>query len=117
MASFGGVTVAAAAERGVGAGSDLAVRPTRIVAVGDATFAMNGPLAARANANRDFFLNCIAFLSGTDSGGSSGTGADVLEFDMDRAARQRHLVCSVFVVPGMVFVFMVLSSLLMRRRS
>ena len=117
VASFGGVTVAAAAERGVGAGSDLAVRPTRIVAVGDATFAMNGPLAARANANRDFFLNCIAFLSGTDSGGSSGTGADVLEFDMDRAARQRHLVCSVFVVPGMVFVFMVLSSLLMRRRS
>jgi DNA-binding IscR family transcriptional regulator len=74
VASAGGVALAAVAERGEGAGNDLAIRPTRIVVVGDASFAMNGSLAARANANRDFFLNCIAFLSGTDSGGSSGKG-------------------------------------------
>lgn len=117
VASFGGVALAAAAERGAGAGSDLAVRPTRIVVVGDASFAMNGSLSARANANRDFFLNCIAFLSGTDASGSSGTDASVLEFDMDRSARRRHLVCTVFVVPGIVFAFMSFVALLKRRRS
>ena len=117
VASFGGVALAAAVERGAGAGSDLAVRPTRIVVVGDASFAMNGSLAARANANRDFFLNCIAFLSGTDAGGSSGTGGGVLEFDMDRSVRRRHLVWSVFAMPGIVFVLLALASLLKRRRS
>ena len=117
VASFDGAALAAVVERGAGAGSDLAVRPTRIVVVGDASFAMNGSLAARANANRDFFLNCIAFLSGTDAGGSSGTGGGVLEFEMDRSARRRHLICSVFAVPGIVFVLLALAALLKRRRS
>ncbi len=117
VASSGGVALAAAAERGAGAGSDLAVRPTRIVAVGDASFAMNGPLAARANANRDFFLNCIAFLSGTDASGSSGTGEGVLTSKMDRVARRRHLLWSAAIVPSAAALLLVMLAMVRRRRS
>ena len=117
VASSGAAALAVAAERGAGAGSDLAVRPTRIVAVGDASFAMNGSLAARANANRDFFLNCIAFLSGTDASGSIGTGGGVLVSKMDRAAKQSHLVWSALVVPFFVFLLMAVAALLKRRRK
>jgi hypothetical protein len=46
---------------------DLRLRPTRIISVGDSTFAINGQLDLRANANKDFFFNCIAYLSGTDA--------------------------------------------------
>ena len=117
VASAGGVALAAASERGAGAGSDLAVRPTRIVAVGDASFAMNGALAARANANRDFFLNCIAFLSGTDASGSSGMGGGVLATNMDRLARRHHLIWSTLAVPAAVFLLMALVVLVKRRRT
>lgn len=116
VASIGGFPLAAAVERGAGAGRDLAVRPTRIVVVGDASFAMNGSLAARANANRDFFLNCIAYLSGTDASGSSGTGG-VLRLEMDRSARSRHVLATAVAVPAAVFALMFLSALVMRRRS
>ena len=117
VASAGGVALAAVAERGEGAGNDLAIRPTRIVVVGDASFAMNGSLAARANANRDFFLNCIAFLSGTDSGGSSGKGGGVLTANMDRQSRRHHLIWSVLVVPPSVFLLMAAVVIIKRRRS
>lgn len=117
VASASGVAVAAVSERGAGVGSDLAVRPTRIVVVGDASFVMNGPLAARANANRDFFLNCIAYLSGTDASGSSGTGGGVLASNMDRLARRSHLVWSALVVPVSVFLLMAAIVLLKRRRA
>lgn len=114
IAGAGGTAFAAAAERGAGAGGDLAIRPTRIVAVGDAGFVMNGPLAARANANRDFFLNSIAFLSGTHSSGSSGTETVVLVSGMDRSARLRHLVWSACVAPGVLLL--ILSAMHLRRR-
>ncbi len=114
VAGAGGTAFAAAAERGAGAGRDLAIRPTRIVAVGDAGFAMNAPLASRANANRDFFLNCIAFLSGTDSSGSIGIETDVLVSGMDRSAKLRHIVWSACVAPACVFLIM-LASVLRRR--
>ena len=117
VASAGGAALAVAAERGAGAGSDLAIRPTRIVAVGDASFAMNGALAARANANRDFFLNCIAFLAGTDASGSSGAELGMLAANMDRLARRRHFVWSAAVLPAAVFLLLVVAALLKRRRS
>ena len=117
VASAGGVALAAAAERGAGAGRDLAVRPTRIVAVGDASFAMNGSLAARANANRDFFMNCIAFLSGTDASGSSGMGGGVLASNMDRQSRRRHFIWSVLVIPASVFLLMTAVVIFKRRRA
>jgi hypothetical protein len=67
LAKVVGHTVAAVCERGSLAKKDLRLRPTRIISVGDSTFAMNGQLDLRANANKDFFFNCIAYLSGTDA--------------------------------------------------
>ena len=117
IARVGSTALAAAVERGSGAGADLAIRPTRIVAVGDAGFALNGQLASRANANRDFFLNCVAYLAGTDSPeGSDGAESGVLLSGMDRTARVRHVLISSLVLPGVVFMAMVVATLRRRRR-
>ena len=107
LAKAGTAVVAATVERGVGAGADLSIRPMRIVAIGDAGFVMNGQLAARANANRDFFLNCVAYLSGTDAAVASGAEANVLSTGLDRAGRFRFAVVLVGAVPFAVFLFLV----------
>ena len=114
LATLGGKAVAAAAERGSGSGDDLAVRPMRIVAVGDATFALNGALASRANANRDFLLNCVAFLSGSDAVGADGEESGVLVSGLDRSARVRFAVVTSVVVPGALFL--VIAAAAVRRR-
>ena len=114
LAKAGTSAVAAAVERGAGAGSDLAIRPTRIVAVGDASFVMNGALAARANANRDFFLNCIAYLSGTDASAASGIGVGVFSAGLDRAGRVRFAAVLAGAFP--LAVFLVLTVAVFRRR-
>jgi ABC-2 type transport system permease protein len=106
LATVNEAIVAASVERGAAAGSDIAVRPTRIVAVGDASFAMNGMLSARANANRDFFLNCIAYLSGAGTFDSGGVEAGVLTTGMDRGRRGRYLIFGSLVAPGAVFLLL-----------
>lgn len=98
LAKIGADCVAAAVERGGGTGADLDFRPTRIVVVGDATFVMNAQLQSQANANRDFFLNAVAYLSGSDALTASGMERGLLVTGMDRIAR-RH-----FAVAGTVFV-------------
>ena len=117
LAQVGRTAVAALAERGANVGADLAIRPTRIVAVGDASFAMNGALASRANANRDFFLNCAAYLSGTDVIGSVGDEAGPLVTGLDRSGRFRHMVVTVVVFPGAVFLLLAAEVIRRRRRS
>lgn len=117
IARIGTSALVAAVERGAGAGSDLSIRPTRIVAIGDSTFAMNGQLAARANANRDFFLNAVAFLSGTDATGASGVPADVLVVNLDRASRARFVLVSSLAVPGGVFLLLLVVALRRRWRK
>lgn len=114
LATVSGSPVAVAIERGAGAGSDLALRPTRIVVIGDSTFAMNGQLAARANANREFFLNAVAFLSGTDAASGCERSAAVFVSGFDRDDRLHHLLYSVLAVPAGVLLLM--SLLLLRRR-
>jgi len=104
LANVGEFCVAAATERGAAAGNDLAIRPTRVIAVGDAAFVMNGQLGAMANANRDFFLNCVAYLSGTDAITESGTETDRLVSGMDRRDRVRFAVVSCIVLPLCLFV-------------
>lgn len=116
LASVGQSAVAAVVERGVGAGRDLHLRPTRVIAIGDATFVLNGQLAARANANRDFFMNCIAYLSGTDSPGASGTGPELFVTRLDRASRIRFAVCCAGAIPLAVFGIMVMVVVARRRR-
>ncbi len=115
LAKVGETCVVAASERGAGAGEDLRLRPTRLVAFGDAGFAMNGTLASRANANRDFFLNCVAYLAGTDAATESGDEPGRLVSGLDRAARARFLIGLTVAFPGAFLVFG-LAALAVRRR-
>ena len=92
----------------------LAIRPARIVAVGDAAFVSNAALAARASANRDFFLNAVAYLSGTDFTGASSADPAVLSTGLDRASRLKLTLASAALAP--LLVFLVLSAVVFRRR-
>ena len=105
----------ATAERGGSVGQDVALRPTRIVVIGDAGFALNGALASRASANRDFFSNCVAYLAGVETHGAGGDGASgVLRTGMDRQGRLRHALWSALVLPAAAFLF--LATVVFRRR-
>lgn len=117
LASVGEACVAAAAERGAGAGEDLSLRPTRIIAVGDAAFVMNGQLKVRGNANRDFFLNALAYLAGSDAITEPGTEADRLVSGLDRAGRVRFVVVVGVVFPGLFFLASLAFVAVGRRRS
>lgn len=117
LAKVSGQCVVAAAERGVGTGDDLQIRPTRIIAIGDAGFVLNGNLATRANANRDFFLNCIAYLAGTDAVTESGAEPGRLVSGMDRATRGRLLIASAALFPFVLFVLLAACVAIRRRRA
>ncbi len=117
LARSGSRTLAAVVERGSHAGSDLAIRPSRLVVVGDVSFVMNASLAARANANRDFFLNCAAYLSGTDALGSTGTEPGLFVTGFDRTDRFRFMLMIAVCVPGGVMLFLFALSYRRRRRS
>ena len=106
VALVGSSAVVAAVERGGTVGRDLAVRPTRIVAIGDPSFVLNGQLSSRANANRDFFLNAVAYLSGADTFGASGLEVDALVTGMDRDARGRFVLVAGGCIPGVLFMLM-----------
>ena len=117
LAKAGTAVVAAAVERGVGAGADLSIRPMRLVAIGDAGFVMNGQLGARANANRDFFLNCVAYLSGTDASVASGAETNVLSTGLDRATRGRFAAVVAGAVPFVVLLLLMAVAARRRRRG
>ena len=115
VARAGASIVVASVERGGRAGSDVALRPTRIVVIGDSSFVLNGSLTARASANRDFFSNCVAYLAGVESHGSGEDGAGTLRSGLDREGRLRHALYSSGAVPA--FVFLVLAAVASRRRN
>ena len=96
-------------------GEDLSIRPTRIVAIGDTLSVLNGQLSSRANANRDFFLNCVAWLSGTDAANASGADAAALMTGLDRSGRIRFVTVTAVVSPAAVFL--VLLGVAFRRRN
>lgn len=115
VASVDSTAVVAVAERGGGAGQDVALRPTRIVAVGDAGFVLNGSLATRASANRDFFSNCVAYLSGVESHGSGEDAFGRLQTGMDRQKQLYHVLCSAGALP--LAVFLLFAAVAIRRRG
>jgi len=117
LVRMGERSLAVSVERGSGAGTDLAIRPARLVAVGDATFVMNAPLSARANANRDFFLNCLSYLSGTDAMGSAGTETGLFVTGFDREDRFRFMLLVTVIVPGVVMLLLATESYRRRRRA
>jgi hypothetical protein len=99
-----------ALERGGGVARDVALRPTRVVVVGDASFVANGALSRRANANRDVFLNSVAWLAGLDAltaprmpGGAVATG-------MDRALWMRFGFASALGLPLAVLLLGLLAA-------
>ena len=108
----GRTSFAAAVERG-GSGADLAIRPTRIVAIGDAAFVLNGKLRASANANRDFFLNAVRYLSGRDSLPMSGNEYSRLATGMTRSDRASFAAASALWFPAALFA---LHALVIARR-
>lgn len=113
----GGRCLAAVAERGHGVGFDLALRPTRIVVIGDSLFVANGQLAARGNANRDFFLNCVAYLAGTGAVMFGGEDGGKLVIGLDRKERVRYAQWIVGMMPGAVFLLLIAYSQMRRRRA
>jgi len=74
----GPVTVVALSERGAFVAKDVAYTATRICVIGETDFVMNGTLGYRANANRDFFLNMLSWLSGIDAVTASSLGGDAM---------------------------------------
>jgi len=74
----GPVTVVALSERGAFVAKDVAYTATRICVIGEADFVMNGTLGYRANANRDFLLNMLSWLSGIDAVTASSLGGDAV---------------------------------------
>ena len=116
LVSVSGRCIAAATERGRGIGEDLALRPTRIVVVGDSLFARNGPLASRANANMDFLLNCVAYLAGTAAITGGEVDSDVLATGMDRRGWTSFTIQSGLVVPVGLFLMMLAYVAFRRRR-
>ncbi len=97
----GPLALAVALERG-GMARDVALRPTRIVVVGDASFVANGALSQRANANRDVFLNSLAWLAGLDALTAPRTPGSTVATGMDRTRWMRFGFASALVLPLVV---------------
>ena len=113
LCSAGESAFAVAAEKGASLKSDLAIRPARLVVIGDPSFFRNGTLHSRANANRDLFLNAVEWLAGMEVSGAVGVADDVLSVRMDRLSRIRFLAYSSGAVP---FVVAILAGFAVRRR-
>ena len=110
----GPLVLAAALERGANAGANLAFRPTRVVIVGDAAFALNGALASRANANRDFMMNAIAWLAGLDAATAPGIPGNVIVTGLERPGWLRLGAASCIGLP--VLPLLMAAFLRFRRR-
>ena len=102
-ASGGAAVLAAAVERGAMAGRDIGYRPSRIVAIGDAAFALNGALKNRANANLDLVMNAVDWLSGLEAPGGSGVTSDVVSTGLDRNGRIRFMAWTCLCWPLAAF--------------
>ncbi len=106
---------AALVEQGVTASADVAARPARLIVVGDAGFIQNIRLLNSVTANRDFFLNCVAYLAGVDTLAEVNVEANKLIVGLDRTGRARYVLVSAVVVPG--FYGLLLAGLVLFRRN
>ena len=104
-----GVCRAALAEFGGTSREDVVARPARLIVVGDVGFVQNVRLENSVSANRDFFLNCVAYLAGVDALAESSVEANQLIIGLDRMGRVRFVLISALVAPtllALVFIFM-----------
>ncbi|MEI6211021.1 MAG: Gldg family protein [bacterium] len=101
----GPVAVAAAVERGAGAGSDILLQSMRLVVAGERDFVANGTLAARSSANRDLFINALNWLTGIETGtGISGGGDAALWTGLDRSGWMLFTVLAAGGIPVAVLL-------------
>ncbi len=104
-----GVCRAALAEFGGTSREDVVARPARIIVVGDVGFIQNARLENSVSANRDFFLNCVAYLAGVDALAEASVEANQLVIGLDRLGRIRFMIISALAVPAiltLLFVFL-----------
>ena len=104
-----GVCRAALAEFGGTSREDVVARPARLIVVGDVGFVQNVRLENSVSANRDFFLNCVAYLAGVDALAESSVEANQLIIGLDRVGRVRYVLISALAAPtllALVFIFM-----------
>ena len=112
----GPVAVAAVSERGANVAEDVAFKPTRVCVFGETDFIMNGALASRANANRDLFMNAVAWLAGVATGTAPSLGGDAtLVTGFARREWVVFIVGSAVLLPACVFLVFCLISLRVRR--
>ena len=110
----GQLTLVAALERGGDVSGSLALRPSRIVVIGDPSFVMNGTLSSRARANKDFFLNTVAWLAGLDATTAAGSPGNVVTLGMDRSKWIEFGLWSIGSMPLAILALGILAGL--RRR-
>ncbi len=112
----GPVAVAAVAERGGRVSKEVAYRPGRVCVVGEADFVMNGTLAVRASANRDFLMNALGWLAGIDAGSSPSVGGDAtLVTGFTRREWLLFMAGAAGVVPGVFLALFLLFAWRTRR--
>ena len=110
----GPLALAVALERGGGVAKEIALRPGRVVVVGDATFVLNGATARRGNANRDVFLNALAWLAGLDALSAPRAPGNTVATGLDRGGWVRFGAVS---AAGLPFAVLLLGAgLYLRRR-
>jgi len=108
--------VAAVSERGGNVAKDVAFKPTRLCVIGETDFVMNGTLSARANANRDLFMNAVSWLAGIDVGTAPSLGGDAtLVTGFARRQWLAFMFWAAVAVPTCVFLVFIVMSLRMRR--
>ncbi len=112
-----GVCRAALVEYGGATREDVVARPSRIIVVGDVGFVQNIRLENTVSANRDFFLNCIAYLAGVDALAEASVEANQLVIGLDRAQRIRFVVSSAIIVPGVVMLVLIFLTAARRNRQ
>ena len=101
----GPVALAVSSEWGGNVAQDVAFKPTRLCVVGETEFVMNGTLASRANANRDFFLNAVSWLAGVDTGTAPSLGGDATLFTgLARREWVMLTLLATLAVPGGAFL-------------
>lgn len=97
-ADEGPVGVMVAAERGSRVDADLAFRPGRVIAVGEAAFAANRLVLDHASPNRDLAVNAVRWLTGL-SGSGARSGAGVLRVGQDARAWRLDFLLAALGVP------------------
>jgi len=109
----GPISVAVAVSRG--SGDNVALRPTRLVVVGESVWIGNGALSAGSGANADLFVNALNWLIERDTVLAIGPRRpQVWHLDLDRSRLRLLYGLVVGVIPG--FVALVGALVWLRRR-